>query len=311
MGAELEVYSEMPPLSWEEFTATHPLGSIALDGYVTGMPRYESNGPYLNADHHVDVDRLSTLSTAQQIFMKIRMGLRQAFTRDGEFAPHVFTKDCDQDICLAWFLLHNIEQAEVPSPALNQFVETAGRLDVTAGAFPCNLETREQLGWVFEPYTLFKASGEINKCDNRQYETVIYDVEKRIQQYLRGEGKSVKLDLQYKVIGGGPTWKMIVEEGKDGRVGAFLDGIEAYVVVQDQFDGTWRVTVGKVSEFPPFKVRASLQQMNEMEGCTTYPWDGSDIVGGSPRPGGTTLPPRKIEEGVNIANYGSATLLCS
>lgn len=66
MSAELFVRTEIPPISWEEFKEHYPPGSIALDGFVGEAPKFDANGPYLNANHHEYVDRLATLSTAQQ-----------------------------------------------------------------------------------------------------------------------------------------------------------------------------------------------------------------------------------------------------
>ena len=48
---------------WAEFCSTHPPYSIALDGYVSGASRFDGRGPWLNLDHHADVDRLATRAT--------------------------------------------------------------------------------------------------------------------------------------------------------------------------------------------------------------------------------------------------------
>lgn len=50
MSAELFVRTEIPPISWEEFKEHYPSGSIALDGFVGKAPKFEANGPYLNAN---------------------------------------------------------------------------------------------------------------------------------------------------------------------------------------------------------------------------------------------------------------------
>lgn len=300
MAAELYVCPGVT-LSWEEFARTHPVGSIALDGYVSGGPKFDANGPFLNANHHEDVDRLATLSTAQQILMDIQMGLDKAFTQDGVFAPKVYVNDCDQDVCAAWFLLNNISQAVSPSPALNRFIQVAGTLDATAGAFPYkpNMRILGELAWVFEPYTLFRASGEMAKKDNDQYRSVIQSVEARIQQHLLGRGESARLDTKYKVVGGGKNWKMIVEEGKDGRVGALIDGIDAYVSVQELQDERWRYTIGRRSEFISFDIPALLDRLNEAEGCTEDRWGGATIIAGSPRVSASKLSPQEVERIIN------------
>lgn len=301
MSAELNVHSDVPPLKWGEFVRTHPAGSIALDGYVGEGPMFEADGPYLNANHHEGVKRLETLSTAQQILMDVRMGLDKAFTRDGIFAPHVYVNDADQDVCAAWYLLNNISQTRHPSPSLNRFINVAGTLDATAGAFPYDRDLRilGELAWVFEPYTLFRASGEMAKKDNAQYRSVIGDVEGRIQRHLIGRGESATLDTRYDIVGGGKDWKMISERGKDGRVGALIDGIDAYVSVQEIGDDRWRYTIGRRSEFIPFDVPVLIERLNEVEGTTDDRWGGATIIGGSPRVGGSKLSPIEVEKTVN------------
>ena len=303
MSAELYVHPEVPPLSWDTFRETHPVGSIALDGYVGEGPKFDPSGPYENLNHHEEVDRLATLSTAQQVLTKVKMGLDKAYMVDGIFSPKVYVNDCDQDVCAAWFLLNNIDQTKHSSPALNRFINVAGNLDVTAGAFPYdrNLKILGELAWVFEPYTLFRASGEMAKKDGSQYRSVICDVERRIQQHVMGRGESIALDTRYERIGGGNDWTMIQELGKDGRVGALADGIEAYICAQQTGDQTWRYTVGRLSEYISFDIPALLDLFNQEEGLTEAPdrWGGATIIGGSPRVCGSKLSPGEVEAIVN------------
>ncbi len=303
MSAELYINPETPAMSWETFQATHPVGSIALDGYVDEEPKFEPNGPYENLNHHERVDRLATLSTAQQVLMKVKMGLDQAYMKDGVFSPNVYANDCDQDVCTAWFLLNNIDQTKQSGPALNRFVNVAGNLDVTAGAFPYDrsLKILGELAWVFEPYTLFRTSGEMAKKDSAQYKSVVYDVEHRIQQHLMGRGESAALDTRYQSIGGGEGWAMIQEEGKDGRIGALADGIKAYISVQQLDDQTWRYSIGRLSEYIPFDVPALIDLLNKEEGLTDSPdrWGGATIIGGSPRVAGSKLTPAQVESIIN------------
>lgn len=311
MSAELFVRSEIPPISWDSFRQTHPAGSIALDGYVGEGPNFDPNGPHHNANHHEGVKRLETLSTAQQILMGVKMGLDKAFTVDGVFAPNVYVNDCDQDVCTAWYLLDNISQTRSASPALNRLVNVAGTLDATAGAFPYDkdLKILGEIAWVFEPYTLFRASGEMAKKDNSQYRSVIQDVVNRIQCHLLGRGESASLDTRYGVIGGGKDWKMIEEIGKDGRVGALTDGIDAYVSVQQIDDKRWRYTIGRRSEFIPFDIESIIETLNVEEGCELDRWGGATIIGGSPRVNGSTLSPEEVQKIINdyqrLAQNGS------
>ena len=91
---------------------------------------------------------------------------------------------------------------------------------------------------------------------------------------------------------------MVEELGRDGRVGALMDGIDAYVVAKE--DGErWRYTVGRLSEYIPFDVPGLLTHLNEVEGTEEDRWGGSDIIGGSPRVNGSKLSPSELETVIN------------
>lgn len=301
MKAELVVRSEVPPTTWERFCRTHPMGSIALDGYVMGPPQYEPYGPYYNANHHEGVVRLATLSSAQQILNDVRMGLDKPFSRSGTFEAHVFVNDCDQDVCAAWFLLNHIRLTKKPTPELNRFINVAGTLDVTAGAFPYTPDMRilRELSWVFEPYTHFRRSGEMTRKDNAQYAAVIFDVEQRIGQHLEGRGQSTELDTRFELVGGGDGWSMVYEVGADARMGVFLSGIDAFVAIQQASDAHWRYSIGRRSQFIDFPLPEILARLNQEEGCTADAWGGAGTIGGSPRVNGSQLSPDIIERIIN------------
>lgn len=302
MSAELIVRSDLPPVTWEEFTTDYPACSIALDGFVSDGPKYQREGPYLNANHHEGVNRLATLSTSQQVLMNIRMGMDKAFSKNGEFCPNVYVNDCDQDVCASWYVLANPDIAkQISHPILNRFIHVAGVMDSTAGAFPYDRSQRVlgELAWIFEPYTQFRASGEMARRDNDQYKSIIFDVADRISQHIQGEGKSIPLDTKYQAVGGGQGWKMIEEQGKDGRVGALLDGIDSYVSVQQIAEDRWRYTIGRRSEFIPFDIPGIVDMLNLAEGNDRDRWGGSDTIAGSPRVGGSKLPPDVVERLIN------------
>jgi hypothetical protein len=304
MSVELHIEPGRPPGDWEWFLAARPAGSIALDGYLNEPPRFEPVGPYMNIDHHSKVDRMSTLSTAQQVLRNIRMGMTKAFAdENGQFRADVWVNDCDEDVCTSWFLLNHVELSRNGSaPNLNRFVEVAGTLDATSGAFPYdpNLTILEELAWIFEPYSQFRISGEMSQRDERRYRSVIDDVEARIQRHLMGRGDRVKLDTRHEVLGGGKGWAMIKPIGKDGRIGALMEGIDAYVSVQELAEtGKYHYSVGRRSAFIPFDVPGILNLLNDAEGNQEDPWGGSDIIGGSPRLGDSRLTPREVEALIN------------
>ena len=303
MSVEFHVETTTPPLTWEQFKAKYPVGSIALDGFVADGPRFDPEGPFLNVNHHENVDRLATLSTAQQIMMNIRMGMAEAFTKDGQFHANAYTNDCDQDIGASYYLLDNIEQVKKNgNPAINRFINVAGTLDVTAGAYPYdrNLQIIEELSWIFEPYTTFRANGGLDRKNEAEYLSIIEDVSHRIQKHLVGRGNRLPLDTRYETVNGGPGWSMIREIGKDGRVGAYIDGLDALIIMRQitddrYFYSLWRRSI-YIRHFP---LQTLVDTYNKLEGCTEHCWGCGDTVGGCPRYGGSALPPDLITEETN------------
>jgi hypothetical protein len=180
-------------------------------------------------------------------------------------------------------------------------LQVAGTLDVTAGAFPYPKDMRiiEELAWVFEPYTNLRNSDDMALKDSAQYRDVIHKVDKRITKHIQGEGKKKRLDTRYEIVGGAVNWKMISEKGVDGKIGALMDGIDAYVTVFQYDKNTWRYTVGRRSEFIPFDVPKIISALNEAETNKKEKWGGADIVAGSPRVAGSKLSPDVVEAIIN------------
>lgn len=308
MGAELHVEPQQPPMDWEQFKTEKDPYSIAMDGYVDDAPRFEreEDGPYLNMDHHRNVDRLTTLSSCAQALRLVRMGLRRGFTdEEGQFAPDVYVNDCDQDICLAWFLLDHIELCEAsPNPRINKLVNMEDTLDATAGMYPFHpeMETLQEMAWVFQSYTQFRQSGEIANKDPEAFKSVITDVGNRIMQYVTGNPESLSLDTRYNRIGGDNNWAMVEEVGSQARMGIVSDGIDAFVSVRERSDGRWDYTVGSRSLLIPFDVPGILEELDAHEEDDDIDsWGGSNTIGGSPRVAGSGLSPGEVERLIN--NY--------
>jgi hypothetical protein len=129
MNPTLHVEPLQVPMAKEDYCLSKPPSSIALDGYVRGVPWYEPKGPWANFNHHEDVHPLATRATCGQILMALRQGL---------FRPaHVHVNDCDEDVCLATYLLKNAYQGRtVYNPPLNRLVYMEDALDCTAGSYP-------------------------------------------------------------------------------------------------------------------------------------------------------------------------------
>ena len=64
-------------MSWAEFLGEAPARSIALDGIVSGGPRWDEQQLKANFDHHEGVVREATMSTSMQVFFAIKGGLME------------------------------------------------------------------------------------------------------------------------------------------------------------------------------------------------------------------------------------------
>jgi hypothetical protein len=311
MTAILHMHPRDLPQTWEDFCASKAPYSIALDGYVATGPRFDQSGPWLNLNHHEEVDRLATRATCAQVLMALRQGLSDCFRDEQGFHAEVYANDCDEDVCLSWFLLaHGYLAEHVINPALNRLVAMEDALDATAGAYPYppDLPTLRELAWVFEPYYRFRATGGLDRREADAFAGVVTDVEHRIMQHVTGRGGSVALDTRYRRAGGGPGWVLMEPVGAQARTGLFADGVRAYLSFRQRPDGNWTYTLGRMSLFIPFDVPAILAALNEAEGCEEDHWGGGNTVAGSPRVGGSRLPPQEVERIVNevLADNGQA-----
>ena len=291
--------------TWAEFLVENPPYSIALDGYVRDAPRYSPAGPHANFDHHAGVDRLSTRSTCMQVFMAMTLGFFDAYMRDGEPHAHVWVNDPDQDTCLAvWQLLNPelIRNMSVSRP-LGRLLITEDILDCTGGAYPANPDSEEmrQQAWVFEPYFEARKAGELAMMDAEEMEAVIVAVCGRISAHTTGEGKEITLDTAYDEIGGGPGWMLMVERGQHARTELFGEGVRAFISVRDNGDGSWTYSIGRMSPFVRFPLEELYELLTAAEQLPPDApgWGGSNTIGGSPREGGSRLPPAEVERLVN------------
>jgi len=298
MSVQLIMRPQDVPLTWEQFIKQTKPFAIAIDGYVADGPIDQLAGPRCNFNHHERVHRLATRSTCEQILIAIRLGLFNLFKNEnGQIQMDVYANDCDEDVCLSWFLLSKGFMAEhVIHPLLNRLVNMEGALDATAGAFPfpISLPVLEELAWIFDPYRRLRLSGELYKKNPETFKSVVTDVSLRIQQHLAGQGDRLPLNTKYETTYRGQGWVMVKEHGPQARTGMFSDGITAFVSVSQGPGQNWTYSVGRQSSFIPFNVPAILNALNEAEEATDDRWGGSDIIGGSPRVKGSKLNPDKV-----------------
>jgi hypothetical protein len=297
----IEVHAE-PRVSkpWDAFVRENPPFSIALDGYVTDMPRFDVNGPYANFDHHAGVDRLATRSTCMQVHVALTLGLFDAFQKDGEPHAHVWVNDPDQDTCLAVWQLQNFELLQELSTELPlaRLLITEDLLDCAGGAYPLvpTGPSMRQQAWVFQPYFDARARGDLQRMDADGMVGVIERVCSRITSHTLGRGEEIALDTRYEKIGGGDGWMMIVEHGPHARSALCAAGVRAFVAVHAHDDGSSTYSLGRMSPFVRFPLDELYERLNEAEGIAPGEagWGGSNTIGGSPREGGSRLAPEEV-----------------
>jgi hypothetical protein len=297
-------------LSWDEFTQTKPPYSIALDGYVDSDSELDFNGPYLNLDHHSGVKRLITRSTCSQVYLAIVLGLFKLFQKDNQPHANIYVNDCDQDVCLSYWLLKN------PDKILNlkaqdniaRLIIGEDFLDATAGSFPINLtrDTMQQAFWIFEPYAIARNKGELKNHSSGQLVELIKSVYERIELYTEGKAQKIEMDARYEIVGGGKDWILAKEIGTYARAQLYQEGVQALITFRINQDGTYTYSIGKISGFINFPIQDLYKVLNQAENFIdpNNQWGGSTIIGGSPRRSGSKLKPEDLEK--IVTDYVSA-----
>lgn len=295
-------------MSWEDFQAQRPPYSIALDGYVYGLSNYSASGPFANFNHHEEVDRFSTRSSCMQIFFSIKLGLFEAFEREGKRFAHVFVNDADQDVCLSYWLLTNPDKINSLTwgDPLSRLIVFEDFMDSSAGAYPFDDSDQpdsliKKQAWVFEPYTAARSGRMLHSMTGQDLEELITTISERITQYSRNQGHAIELDIEPEIIGGGPGWKMILETTGYGRSAIYSSGTSAFVGMRKRSDGNFTYVLGKMSPYISFPIVEIYEALNKAEnlGDTHDSWGGSNTIGGSPRKSGSRLSPVDVEQIIN------------
>jgi hypothetical protein len=233
------------------------------------------------------------------VLLSIRQGLFDAFQDEHGRRATVHANDCDEDVCLSWFLLQNPKLGLLPSHTrLNRLVQAVDVLDTTAGAslHPLDRALMSELAWVFEPYREARMQGALDLPLADLQSRIIAAVSNRIREHLIDKGGMVAPDTRFQRIDGGKGWAMVREIGAQARAGMVEAGIRAYVSVRERVDGAWAYAVGRVSPFVPFDVLAILRELNAAEDPTRGTWGGGNLVGGSPRLHGSALRPHEVSQ---------------
>jgi hypothetical protein len=286
--------------TWDQFQQKTPRQSIGLDGIVLEGPRYDAETLHINFDHHDNVVRSATMSTAKQVMFAIKEGLTSSFPD-----PNVYVNDPDQDTALAVFLLQNptFFQGTNSNPLLSRLLSLTDELDITGGSFPRNLNEQlmKQHAWIFKPYTELRTSGALSKATPGIVLDNISATNERIMQYLMGRGKEIDLDTRHEILYQSPHGYTVYNEigGNDARYYLFSKGMQAFVAYLGPQGDKHKYSIGKF-RFSPFPVTELYSHLNKIEGLERpNVWGGSDLVGGSPRAIGSKLAPLEIAKEID------------
>ncbi len=297
MKVTLHIEPNTPPLSWEEFRAKSPPGSIAIDGYVYGPVQWDPLRKILNLNHHEGCDRLTTRCTAAQANILIRSGLMRALEGAGEL--HLWMNDCDEDVTATVWSFQNAHRVETTSnPILNRIINVEDLLDTTAGAygFSPQMPAIMENNWVFEHYKIARLNGALARRDPVEFRSIIDAGCDRISRTLAGGGEKLELDVRYEVIDTGTGWSMVREIGFNARIGMYANGINAFVAAKALGNSRYTYSIGRRSIFIPFPVTEILSTLDEHEGDTVNHWGGGDTIGGSPRATGSRITPIEVKQ---------------
>lgn len=293
-----------------DFVKAAPPGSIALDGYVAGPPCSTPDKQHVSFNHHEGVNRSATRATCAQVYVAIKTGLFRALTMPDR-SIHVFVNDCDQDVCLAWWLLcsHERIEGQRSEPLINRLVFAQDMLDATGGAYPFSVDSMlmREISWIFHPYASQRQA--LPSMDADGMRAIVDAVGSRISSYAMGLGKEQEPAADLEIVRDFGAWSMVKEKGADARTALFEKGVVAFVSVREDGD-RWHYSIGRSSDYVPFPVAEILRSLNDLE-CFALGetgaldgWGGSDLIGGSPRQGSRLRP----DDVASVVNRAVATL---
>lgn len=297
-------------MTWKEFLESTPPCSIALDGVVSGAPKFDPTTNHINYNHHDDVVREATMSTAMQVYFAIKGGLMGRLHFTG-LVIHIYINDTDQDSSLAvWLIInHNKFEGTQSVPHLGRLITLNDRWDITGGAFPMALDNEviEQHNWVFRPYADLRKSGMLAIANEQVLSDNLSAIMGRLDSYFMGQSERIPLDTRHTILFDSTDYKIIDEiGGSEARSYLFSHGLDAFISkIATRPDGKFVYSIGKRSRYIDFPVEELYDDLNKLEELDrAHGWNGSDILGGSPRLSGSSLEWEDIKIVVNnrIAN---------
>lgn len=317
MSVKLRMEPLTPPVAWEEFIRRYPTRSIALDGYVYGPPQWRSEGgqEHASLNHHESVDRYATRATCAQVLMAIRLGIFSEGFRDksGDLDILVYANDCDEDVCLSMFLLSHYEMVKSPvNPLINRLVHMEDMLDATAGAYiyPVDGSILHEIAWIFQPYHTLRLNNGLGRRNWQEFQMVVDDVDRRIMAYITGNGRTLSLATDYRIIEQYGKFAIIEEMGAQCRTKMYSDGITSFLAAKQRTADCYDYKIGKMSPYIKLNIVEAIKRLNEAEGLTDNPdqWGGGDTIGGSPRIAGSKLTPYEAGEIIRSCTHAGETV---
>ncbi len=291
--------------TWNQFLKESPPYSIALDGYVSGAPKYQPEGPRLNLNHHEDIDRYSTLCTSMQAYLKLKLGLFEKFNLNGQPHANIYVNDPDQDSSLAAFILTNPEiSLNIKNQKkIEELLHYEQLMDITGGMFPLDMKSKimQQMAWIFEPYDSARVSGKLYSMNADEMKNLMQNIFSRIKAHLDGKSHEIELDNDYAILHGKPQDKFVLvkENSAYSRAKIIRDGIKVFASLVRENNGIYKYTLGKISDFIPLSLPEIYDFLNKFENIKPDDadrWGGSQTIGGSPRIKESKIRPEKLFE---------------
>ena len=294
--------------TWPEFHTNAPAGSIALDGYVRGLTRFDPNGPWANLNHHEAAQTLATASTTYQTFDHIKAGMLRRFEDRGLNRIRVYVADCDEDVCFAvWLLAHADEfRGGRTNQAIEEMVTFEDRFERFSGAYPCDLGDPRlgRLAWIAQPYRQRRDSKKLNAGEMAE---IILETLDRITRYSQGDGETISpLPASYALVSDVLTlperpsgWVFVTREEMYSRI-LLSQKHENYVSLIYRHNDSWRYSLGRLRPLSLFPVQEIYRVLNAAEILKgnkitkTNCWGGSQNSGGSPLDTDSLLTPQEL-----------------
>ena len=240
--------------------------SIALDGFVQGPIIDDENHKY-SFDHHAGCSRFSTLSSCEQAWTSVMLGL--------DPTPYtIYCNDVDADVCAAIWCLKNPERCK--EPLVSKLIDAIGKADRYAGAFDVN-GMKRVVEWICAPETESKKNGDYEKLSNDGLKPILESILHRIDQYADGvssiEVAKQSLNTDYKVLSNENGWALIETHDPHALGAIWQAGFDKVVVARPLEDKTIAYTFARRSEFiegwPMLKLYKAINEVEPGAGGGT------------------------------------------